>query len=235
MLKEELIAKSPVRLLEKSIEGGLKAGNIGVIASRKGVGKTSVLVQLALDKLLQGEKVIHVSFSTNTSYVIAWYEDIFEEVARRRNLEDLGGVRNDLVKNRVIMNFAQEGVSVDQILRSLRAMIVDGGFKAGTLIVDGFDFSKTSADRMARVKEFASEMGLEIWYSCTLSGGEPVVDKNNIPVVLREVLGSLAVVIVMEPKPEYIHFIVVKDHDRINPQDLHLKLDTKTLLIAETN
>ena len=26
MLKEELIAKSPVRLLEKSIEGGLKAG-----------------------------------------------------------------------------------------------------------------------------------------------------------------------------------------------------------------
>ena len=45
-------------------------------------------------------------------------------------LEDLGGVRNDLVKNRVIMNFAQEGVSVDQILRSLRAMIVDGGFIA---------------------------------------------------------------------------------------------------------
>ena len=58
MLKEELIAKSPVRLLEKSIEGGLKAGNSGVIASRKGIGKTSVLVQLALDKLLQGEKVI---------------------------------------------------------------------------------------------------------------------------------------------------------------------------------
>jgi len=39
MLKEELIAKSPVRLLEKSIEGGLKAGNIGVIASRKGIAR----------------------------------------------------------------------------------------------------------------------------------------------------------------------------------------------------
>ena len=76
MLKEELIAKSPVRLLEKSIEGGLKTGNIGVIASRKGIGKTSVLVQLALDKLLQGEKVIHVSFTAHASYVISWYENI---------------------------------------------------------------------------------------------------------------------------------------------------------------
>lgn len=235
MLKEELIAKSPVRLLEKSIEGGLKAGNIGVIASRKGVGKTSVLVQLALDKLMQGEKVIHVSFSSHTSYVIAWYEDIFEELARRRNLEDLGSVKNDLVKNRVIMNFTQEGVSIDQILRSLRAMIVEGGFKASTLIVDGFDFSKSTVERMALVKEFAAEMGLEIWYSCTLAGQEPLVDKNNIPVVLRDFLGSLAVVIVMEPKPEYIHFIVVKDHERMNPKDLHLKLDAKTLLIAEAN
>ena len=70
MLKEELIKKSPVRILEKGIEGGLKAGNLGVIASRKGIGKTSVLVQLALDKLMQGKKIIHVSFTTHTSYVI---------------------------------------------------------------------------------------------------------------------------------------------------------------------
>ncbi|MEN6365148.1 MAG: hypothetical protein ABFC75_02585 [Rectinema sp.] len=234
MLKEELIAKSPVRLLEKSIEGGLKAGNIGVIASRKGVGKTSVLVQIALDRLMQGEKVIHVSFSAHTSYVIAWYENIFDELAKRRNLEGLTEVKDDLVKNRVIMNFAQEGVSIDQIVRSLRAMIVDGGFRASTLIVDGFDFSRSTPERLAAVKKFAEEMGLEIWYSCTLSGEEPLLDKNNIPVILREFLPSISVVVMLEPKAEYIHFLIVKDHNRLNPQDLKLKLDSKTLLIAET-
>jgi KaiC/GvpD/RAD55 family RecA-like ATPase len=234
MLKEELIAKSPVRLLEKSIEGGLKAGNIGLIASRKGIGKTSVLVQLALDKLLQGEKVIHVSFTAHTSYVISWYENIFSELAKRRNLEHLGDVRDDLVKNRVIMNFAQEGVAIDQILRSLKAMVVDGGFKAKTLIIDGFDFARASKDQLVKVKQFASEMSLEVWYSCTLVGEEPLVDKNNIPVVLREYLDSISVLILLEPKAEYIHFTVVKDHERLNPQDLKLKLDAKTLLIAET-
>jgi KaiC/GvpD/RAD55 family RecA-like ATPase len=234
MLKEELIAKSPVRLLEKSIEGGLHAGNIGVIASRKGIGKTSVLVQIALDKLLQGEKVIHVSFTAHTSYVISWYENIFNELAKRRNLEHLGDVRDELVKNRVIMNFAQEGVTTEQILRSLKAMIVDGGFKAGTLIVDGFDFTRTSRDQLDKVKNFAQEMKLEIWYSCTLIGEEPLVGKNNIPVILREYVDGISVLILLEPKAEYIHFTIVKDHGRMNPQDLKLKLDAKTLLIAET-
>lgn len=233
MLKEELIAKSPVRFLEKSIEGGLKAGNIGVVASRKGVGKTSVLVQIALDKLMQGEKVIHVSFSAHTSHVIAWYMDILDELAKRRNLENLAETREEALRNRVIMNFAQEGISVEQILGSLRAMIVSGGFKASTIIVDGFDFAKATPDRLAKVKDFAAEMGLEVWYSCTLTGDEPVLDRNNMPVVLKDFVPSLAVVIVLEPKTEYIHFVVVKDHDRINPHDLKLKLDAKTLLIAE--
>jgi KaiC/GvpD/RAD55 family RecA-like ATPase len=234
MLKEELIAKSPVRLLEKSIEGGLKAGNIGVIASRKGIGKTSVLVQIALDKLLQDEKVIHVSFTAHTSYVISWYENIFAELARKKNLEKFNEVKDCLVKDRVIMNFAQETVSIDQILHSLRAMINEGGFKATTLIVDGYDFSKASGERFAKVKAFAAETGLEVWYSATLGGEEPQLDKNNIPVLLRDFLDSISVLILLEPKAEYIHLTVVKDHARMNPQDLKLKLDAKTLLIAET-
>jgi len=234
MLKEELIAKSPVRVLERSIKGGLMAGSIGVIASRKGIGKTSVLVQLALDRLLQGEKVIHVSFTAHTSYVIAWYENIFNELAKRRSLEKVEEVRDDLVKNRVIMNFAQEGVTIDQILRSLKAMITEGGFKAKTLIVDGYDFARSSKAEMVKVTAFAKEMGIEIWYSCTLVGEEPLVDKNNIPVILREYIDEIGVLILLEPKAEYIHFVVVKEHERMNPQDLKIKLDAKTLLIAET-
>ena len=233
MLKEEFVSKSPVRILEKSIEGGLKAGNIGIIASRKGIGKTSVLVQMALDKLMQGEKVIHVSFNAHTSYVISWYENIFDEIAKRKNLENIGDLKDLLVRNRVIMNFTQEGVTVDQITRSLKAMIVDGGFSAKTVIVDGFDFSRASIERFEKVKAFIAEMGLEVWYSCTLSGEDPLFDKNNVPILLRDLVPFISVLIVLEPLRDFIHFKVVKDHDRLNPRDLSLKLDAKSLLIAE--
>jgi len=39
MVKKELIRRSPLRILEKAIHGGLKDGNIGVLASRKGIFK----------------------------------------------------------------------------------------------------------------------------------------------------------------------------------------------------
>jgi len=233
MLKEELIKKSPVRILEKGIEGGLKAGNIGIIASRKGIGKTSVLVQLAMDKLMQAKKIIHVSFTTQTSYVIAWYENIFSEVAKRKNLEHYSDVHDELVKNRVIMNFNQESIDTSQMIKSLQAMIKDGSFAAESIIIDGFDFARADPSHLAKMKAFAQEMQLEVWYSCTMAGEEPLVDKHNIPMILRNYMDDVAVLISLEPHVEYIHFVVVKDHGRMNPADLHIKLDAKTLLIAE--
>ena len=233
MVKQELIQRSPVRIFEKSIHGGLKSGGLGIIASRKGVGKTAVLVQIALDKLLQGKKVIHVSFSQHTDYVISWYEDIFAEIAKKKNLENAAEVKGDLVKNRVLMNFNQDGITSDQILRSLKAMIVDGGFKADALIIDGFDFSKTNLERLSAVKKFAGELGLEVWYTSTLAGEDPLFDKRNIPLILKDFIEIIDVVVVLEPKQDYIQFSISKDHEVYNPHALELKLDTKTLLIAE--
>ena len=62
MVKEELIQRSPVRVFMNSIHGGLRPGELGLIASPSGIGKTSVLVQIAMDKLLQDKKVIHISY-----------------------------------------------------------------------------------------------------------------------------------------------------------------------------
>ncbi len=233
MVKQELIQRSPVRIFEKSLHGGLQAGGMGVIASRKGVGKTAVLVQIALDKLLQGKKVIHVSFTQHTDYVIAWYEDIFSEIAKKRNLEHAQEVKNELTKNRVLMNFNQDGVTSEQIIRSLRAMIIDGGFKADALIIDGYDFTRATVERLAGVKSFIAELGLEAWYTCTVSGEDPVFDKRNIPLILADYIDLLDIVVVLDPKQDFIHFSVSKDHDSYNPGTLDLKLDPKTLLIAE--
>ena len=75
MVKKELIRRSPLRILEKAIHGGLKDGNVGVLASRKGVGKTACLVHLSTDKLFQEKPVIHVSYASRVDYIITWYEE----------------------------------------------------------------------------------------------------------------------------------------------------------------
>jgi hypothetical protein len=232
MVLNELIQRSPIRIFEKSIHGGLGPGEIGVIASQRGIGKTSVLVQLALDKLLQSKKVIHVSFTQHTDYVLSWYEDIFSEFVNKKNLENANEVKNELIKNRVLMNFNQDGMSTDQIIKSLRAMIVDGGFAAEAIIIDGFDFTRIDREYFANVGAFAQDLGLSIWYSCTVQDGEQNYDKENIPLLLKDYNDLIDVVIVLNPKLDHIELSVSKDRDT-KANSITMRLDPRTLLILE--
>jgi hypothetical protein len=239
MVLNELIQRSPIRIFEQTIKGGLKPGEIGVIASPNGVGKTSVLVQLALDKLLQEKKVIHVSFTSHNSlgqlnhYVPVWYNDIFDEFISKKNLENAVEIKNDLVRNRVLMNFTQDGITKDQLLKSLRAMIIEGGFKADSIIIDGFDFSRADKESIANVKTFAIELGVSVWYSCSVKDEGPQYDKENIPAVLSGFTGSIDIVIVLQPKHDHVELSISKDRDSIVSKAMAMKLDPKTLLILE--
>ena len=238
MILTELIQRSPIRIFEQSINGGLKAGEVGIIASPNGVGKTSVLVQLALDKLFQGKRVIHVSFTPNyrfehTHYVQLWYEDIFNEFINKKNLENAAEIKNDLIKNRVQMNFSQDGVTKNQILKSLRAMIIEGGFKADSIIIDGFDFTRMDKDSLSSVKTFALELGVSVWYSCSVKDEAGQYDKENIPVVLGEYADLIDVVIALQPKSDHVELSISKDRGSIISKSVTMKLDPKTLLILE--
>ena len=61
MYRKEVNERSPMRVFENSMHGGLGRGNLGVIAARAGVGKSPLLVQIALDDLMRDRKVLHIS------------------------------------------------------------------------------------------------------------------------------------------------------------------------------
>jgi hypothetical protein len=232
MLKQELIKNSPLRILEQSAHGGVGQGNIGVLAARQGVGKTACLVHIATDQLFQGKHVIHVSFAGSPAHIISWYEDIFSELARRLNLTHAMEEHDQLIKNRVIMNFNQAGASIDMVTRSLRSMIRDGGFAADVVIVDGYDFEKGSPADLAVFKNLAGELGLEIWFSASLREKEVSFDAEGVPTVLSSYMEHIAVFVFLRPDNGIIRLELRKDHNHVPQTDLHLKLDPKILLIT---
>ena len=233
MVKEELIKRSPLRLLEKSIHGGVGAGNIGVIAARKGTGKTACLVHIATDQLFQEKHVIHVSFSGRTDHIISWYEDIFGEIAKKRHLESAMDVHDQLIKNRVVLNFNQEGVTREQMLRSIRALVDDGNFRADVVVVDGYDFDKGEPETLVAVREFAAEHGLTVWFSASVHRENSEVDEHGLPKNLAPFIDQISVLITLSPEDDHLKLQLVKDHDEYRTEDLHLHLDSKTLLIRE--
>lgn len=229
MVKDELVQRSPVRVFERSIDGGLKAGEIGLVCSPPGMGKTSVLVQIALDKLLQGKKVIHISFTQDADYVRLWYEDIFNEFIKKKSVGNERELKEELMRNRVQLNFNQEGVTTDAIRSSLKAMIVEGGYKAEAVIIDGFDFSVAQRERIETLRTFARELGLCVWYSCSVTSG---YDKHRIPNVIKSFEDCVDVVIVLEPKNDCAGLYVTKNRGKPAASE-PLRLDSKTLLMLE--
>lgn len=231
MVIQELIERSPVRILDQSIGGSLKEGEIGLIASPSGIGKTSVLVQLALDKLLQNKQVIHVSFTSHADYVMAWYENIFDESINKKDMKNTREIKNELVKNRVLMNFSQEAVGVRQIFRSIKALVIEGAFPAEVLIIDGMDFTAIDSGQLATVKQCAGELGMSVWYSCTVE--EAGYDERHIPLLLRPYLDVIDVIIVLEQKPDHIVLSISKSRALYNPATPILHLDPRTLLLRQ--
>lgn len=233
MVKKELIKKSPLRILEKSTHGGVGKGNIGIIAGRHGVGKTACLVHIATDQLFQGKHVIHVSFASNTTHIISWYEDIFKEIAQRRSLEQAMVVHDEIIKHRVIMNFNQEGVTIEQVVKSLKSMIKQGAFNADCIIIDGYNFIKGSPDDLDAFKKFAAELDLELWFSASLKQEELISNEDGIPRLLTRYLEHVAIFIILKPEKGAIHLELLKDHNTTPITDMHLKLDPKILLITQ--
>jgi len=234
MVKQELIARSPLRILEQSLSGGLGKGNIGVLAARKGVGKTACLVHIATDKLFQDKPVIHVSYRTRVDHIITWYEDIFKELARQKDLELPEDFHDEVVRQRVIMNFKQDGVPTEQVLRSVEALITAGHFNADTVIFDGYDFGRPeSAGDLKKFRDFASRLGLEVWFSASLKGEEPLFDERGVPRELEAYLSDMDVLITLKSAADHVRLNLIKNHDHPVAAGLHLHLDPKTLLIAE--
>ncbi|HDQ15128.1 MAG TPA: hypothetical protein ENN41_09985, partial [Sediminispirochaeta sp.] len=196
MVKSELIKRSPLRIFEKSIHDGVGKGNIGILAAKKGVGKTACLTHIAVDKLFQDKKVVHVSFASTVDHIISWYEDIFKEIAKKRNLENAIEIHDEIVKNRVIMNFNQDVVSVEQVLTSLGALISDGNFGADTVIFDGYNINEDTSEELDQIRAFAKKLGLEIWFSLSLRDRpEGLFNDKKIPFAVEKLVDKIDVIV----------------------------------------
>ena len=232
---KELNNVSPLRIFEDAINGGLGRGNLGVIVSRHGVGKTACLVHLATDKLFKGESVIHVSFSGNVEHVINWYKEVFREIAEVRSLDGGASVYNSILANRVVMNFSQEQVPVEKVLSSLESLISQGSFKADCILFDGYKLTVADEDDIIKIKEFAKKMDLEVWFSVSPVNPDVVYDENGVPNTLVKYYDLIDVLVALkyDDKIDKVIMTVVRAHHANVPKPMKVNLDPRTMLISK--
>lgn len=231
---KQLTNVSPLRAFEKAINGGLGKGNMGVIVSKKGVGKTACLVHIATDKLFKGEHVIHVSFSGNVEHVINWYKEVYREIVEVNSLDDAQDIYNQVLSNRVVMNFSQEQVSIERVLQSLESLINNGAFAADAILFDGFKLTIASEDDIVKIKEFAKKMNIEVWFAVSPVRPDVVFDEYGVPNTLEKYYPLIDVLVALkyDDKLDKVNMTVVRAHSENIPKPAKVALDPKTMLIA---
>ena len=225
MVKQDLINFSPVRLFDGISDGGLKSGQLGLITAKKGLGKTSVLVQFGIDALIQDKPLVHVSFDQHSSNVITWYDNVLSEIGKKKNLGDTAALNESIVSNRIILNFNQENFSLPKVVNTIKAL-KEGGSNISAIVIDGADLSKISADDIKAVADYVKSEKIIAWFSDT-----------NESAKLKETLDAgklkyFAAVAHLASNGSNVELSVLKANDK-EVENATLKIDAKTMLITK--
>lgn len=225
MYKKFLNARSPLRLLEKGLHGGLGRGNLGVVVARHGVGKTSFLVGVALDDLMRGEPVLHVALDATVSHVRAYYDTLFDELASSTHLEDAARVHAEVDKNRRIRAYPPGDFSVSKLREAVK-LESESGAPPTLVVLEGLDLDVTDRDEISELKALAGELSVEVWLSAHSHR------ESTMPESVERMLELFSVVLALEPDSEYVRLRALKDHENPDVSALNVALDPKSLLLV---
>ena len=232
MYRKELNERSPLRLFEHSINGGLGRGNIGVVVARHGIGKTAFLVGIALDEAMRGRKALHVSLDKTVDHLREFYDEIFMDLAHSAHLEDLPAERLAMERNRIIHTYAGKSFTIYKLGHSINFLKEYARFDPACLILQGFDFERATLADMEAFRQLAGEFNAEMWMSAVTHRGVPS-NEHGIPQPVAKLASAIAVIVQMADHSDGVQLSLLKDHDNPNVAKLTLALDPSTMLLVK--
>lgn len=180
--------RGPLLALERAMHGGLAPGELGVVGAPAGVGKTAFLVQLGIDGLLRGQRVLHVAFDTTVDRVHGWYDEMFPIALRQSPAEDAAAARFRAERGRMIQVYPARGWTVDRLARAMDMLGESMGFQPDLLIADGLDLLPQSREALVALRAFGLDRGLRTW--CATCPSQDPTDADVV-VELRPQAGRL--------------------------------------------
>jgi hypothetical protein len=230
MLLKELNERSPMRVFEKSIHGGLGSGNLGVVVARHGVGKTAFLIDIAMDDLLRGRRVLHVTIGRTIDHVREFYDEIFRDLAASSGLEDAAHVRREVEMHRHIKAYLKGTFTVEHLRAHIAMLREVMAFVPVAVVMDGFDFGAAGPAEVQALKEIAADLKAEFWCAAHTHRTDPR-DARGIPEPVAHLAEVFDVIVYMGRGRSSVQLSVLKDHGATGTQELSLALDPTTFLV----
>lgn len=227
----DLKVNNPLRALglENKAGGDLQA-MMGLVMARAGLGKTAILVQFALDCMLLGNKVLHVSIGEGVDKTRTWYDDIMSLLTDGEKIESIP----EIMKNRMIMTFKESSFSKALLEERLDDLVKQNIYKPECLIIDGYDFVNNTKESLIDLRNFMNDRGLKmIWFSAVSHRNDQRTSLDGVPAPCHEVDSLFETVLLIKPEGELMKLDILKCDDCALDPGSVLMLDPSTMLIKK--
>lgn len=232
MPEKSMMQRSPVRVFERAIGGGLGAGNLGVVMSRPGVGKTGFLIGLAVDQLLQGRKVLYISTKESVERINDFFDQVFHAMAADLGFDEVPQKQLNMERNRHILVYNRDLFSLEKLEQSVAFLKDTTGFDPDMVIMDGTPrYESTETWEMEGLQRLGRDWGAEIWTSSNTHREGQKTDERGVPLKVAAHDAFLAVIIHLCTQNDHIKVKIVKEHGTQEIPQVHLELDPGTMLL----
>ena len=229
MGKEDFASNNPLGSLGLDNSAAGEDKRMGLVMARAGLGKTAILVQIALDSIVRGNKVLHVSIGESVDKTRAWYDDIISLLADEGKKID-----EDILRNRMIMTFKESSFTQALLEERLDDLVQQDIYRPECLIIDGYDFVGNDHGALVELKEFMHKHGLKmLWFSAVNHRDDDRVSAAGVPAPCHEVDDLFETVLLIHPEEEAIKLKILKCDSCSVDAGTSLSLDPSTMLVKQ--
>jgi hypothetical protein len=227
---EPLVQQNPLRVLNM----GRENNQMGLVMARAGLGKTALLVQIALDAILRGKRVIHISIGESIDKTKSWYDDILQLILQEHSVTRPHELIDMVARHRMIMTFKVAAFTRSRLEERLNDLVLQDIFRPNCLIVDGFDFEKVDREDLEDIKSLLESMNMQAWFSAVCHRGDSRVSPTGVPAPCHEIDDLFDMVILLKPQANAtIQLDIIRNYGEQVEGGKSLSLDPTTMMVKE--
>jgi hypothetical protein len=225
------IISNPFKKLGNHTDDVIGTGGFGAVTARAGVGKTAILVQLALNAMLRNQNVLHISLNDPVTKVGLWYKEMFNNIAAQNDVHDNRRIWESVLPHRFIMTFKVEGFSVPKLEERLTDLTEQNIFSPDLVIIDGLPFDDDARSLLSALKILAGKHHMRIWFTVNTHGHEET-ETADTPPEIKSVKELFDIIIQLKPEGKMIHVYPVKGNETGLDQ-MPLVFDPSAMILKE--
>jgi hypothetical protein len=173
MQVEDVIECQPLRLLEK--DKPLPRGEASLLLARSGVGKSAVLINFAINEIIEGNHVLHFSAGMPSEKTHRYYQKISGDYQKNYPSADVSWEK--MYHYFTVISYLDADKMIDDLDSEIETILGSTDVRPSLILVDGLDFCEEAS--LAKLSEVAAKHNVRLLASLRIrrkSGGDIDID-----------------------------------------------------------